>query len=191
MRQMRPMRRMRQMRRWAMNESDQGPVYLGYRLGHIQGDSRIFRALVYNKGAAVLHMLRRLIGDDAFFKGVRRFYANAKFRKAGTDELKLAFEAEAGRPLDRFFEEWIYGSAVPRIKLSYRIDGRDLVVHVDQLGQVFELPLTFAVEFDDRSKTNVVVAVSEQTVDRRVPLRTPPRSVSINKDDGVLADISQ
>ena len=44
-----------------------GPVYLGYRLGHIKGESRVFRALVYNKGAAVLHMLRRLIGDEAFF----------------------------------------------------------------------------------------------------------------------------
>ena len=69
------------MRRWGMNESDQGPVYLGYRLGHIKSDGRIFRALVYNEGAAVLHMLRRLIGDDAFFKGLRRFYASARFRK--------------------------------------------------------------------------------------------------------------
>ena len=56
-------------------QSDQGPVYLGYRLGHIRNDSRVFRALVYNKGAAVLHMLRRLVGDDAFSRGMRRFYA--------------------------------------------------------------------------------------------------------------------
>jgi hypothetical protein len=182
---------MRQMRRWAMNESDQGPVYLGYRLGHIQGDGRIFRALVYNKGAAVLHMLRRLIGDDAFFKGVRRFYANAKFRKAGTDELKDAFEAEAGRPLDKFFDDWIYGSALPRITVAYKVEGNDLVVHVEQIGDVFEFPLTFSVEFDDRKKTNLVVAVAERIVDRRVPLKAPPRSVSINKDDGLLADIRQ
>ena len=51
---------LRQFRRWAIEDSDQGPVYLGYRLGHIKGESRVFRALVYNKGAAVLHMLRRL-----------------------------------------------------------------------------------------------------------------------------------
>ena len=46
----------------ASTRSDQGPVSLGYRLGHIRGESRVFRALVYNKGAAVLHMLRRLSG---------------------------------------------------------------------------------------------------------------------------------
>ena len=54
---------LRQLRKWGMDNSDQGPVYLGYRLGHVRDQSRIFRALVYNKGAAVLHMLRRLVGD--------------------------------------------------------------------------------------------------------------------------------
>jgi len=181
---------LRQMRRWAMNESDQGPVYLGYRLGHIKSDSRVFRALVYNKGAAVLHMLRRLIGDDAFFKGLRRFYASARFRKAGTDELKEAFEAEAGRPLDRFFDQWIYGSTLPRLKVQYRVEGNELAVHIDQLGEVFEVPVTLTVEYVDRSKTNLVVAISERILDRRIPLSAAIRSVSINKDDGVLAEFA-
>src|SRR6185436_667848 len=39
----------RQFRKWSIDDSDQGPVYLGYRLGHIKGDSRVFRALLYNK----------------------------------------------------------------------------------------------------------------------------------------------
>src|SRR5439155_9961920 len=47
---------MRQARKTAMDATDQGPIYLGYRLGHIRGQSRVFRALVYNKSAAVLHM---------------------------------------------------------------------------------------------------------------------------------------
>ena len=63
---------LRQMRRWAIEQSPQGPVYLGYRLGHIKAEGRVFRALVYNKGAMVLHMLRRLIGDEKFFAGLRR-----------------------------------------------------------------------------------------------------------------------
>ena len=95
---------LRQFRKWAMAESDEGPISLGYRLGHIRGEPRVFRALVYNKGAAVLHMLRRLVGDDSFFRGLRRFYEEHKFKKAGTDDLRRAMEAETGRPLDRFFE---------------------------------------------------------------------------------------
>ncbi|HET9831361.1 MAG TPA: M1 family aminopeptidase, partial [Vicinamibacterales bacterium] len=179
---------LRQMRRWAMDQSDQGPVYLGYRLGHIKSDGRIFRALVYNKGAAVLHMLRRLLGDDAFFAALRRFYASAKFRKVGTDELKSAFETESGRSLDRFFDQWIYGSTLPRLKVQYRVEGNDVVVHIDQLSDAFEMPVVLTVEFADRSKTNLVIPISDRSLDRRFPLSAAVRSVEINKEDGGLAD---
>ena len=91
---------MRRMRRWAQDESDQGPVYLGYRIGHVKGDSRLFRAVVYNKGAAVLHMLRLLLGDRVFFAGIRRFYERWRFDKAGIDDLRQAMEAEARDPAD-------------------------------------------------------------------------------------------
>jgi len=180
---------MRQMRRWAMEQSDQGPVYLGYRLGHIKGDGRIFRALVYNKGAAVLHMLRRLLGDEQFFRGLRRFYTSAKFRKVGTDELKAAFETESGRSLDRFFDQWIYGSTLPKLKIQYRVEGKDLAVHVEQLAETFEIPVTLTVEFNDRSKTTLILPITERTVDRRFALSAPIHSVDINKDDGMLADV--
>jgi Peptidase family M1 domain len=181
---------LKRMRRWAMSESDQGPVYLGYRLGHIKADSRVFRALVYDKGAAVLHMLRRLIGDEAFFRGVRRFYAAARFRKVGTDELRQAFEAESGRPLDRFFDRWIYGSTLPRLKVAYRVEGGELAVHVDELGEVFDVPVTLTVEYADRTKATVVVVADGPVTDRRLLLAGPVRRVDLDKDDGTLAEIN-
>ena len=108
---------LRQMRRWAIDTSPQGPVYLGYRLGHIKADGRVFRALVYNKGAMVLHMLRRLMGDEAFFAGLRDFYATWRYQKAGTDDFRVSMEKAGGQPLDRFFDRWIYGSAIPTVQL--------------------------------------------------------------------------
>jgi len=181
---------MRQIRRWAMRESDQGPVYLGYRLGHIKADSRVFRALVYNKGAAVLHMLRRLIGDEAFFRGVRQFYASSRFRKVGTDDLRRALESAAGRPLDRFFDQWIFGSSLPRLKVQYRVEGSQLAVHVDQIGEPFEVPVTLTLQYAGGRKTDVVVAVKDSSTDHRIPLTSPLQSVAINKDDGILADVN-
>ncbi len=83
-----------EMRDSAQRNLSKGPIYLGYRLGHIESDGRAFRAVVYNKSAVVLHMLRQLIGDEAFFAGVRRFYRDWRFKKAGTDNLRAAFEAE-------------------------------------------------------------------------------------------------
>ncbi len=73
---------LRQFRRWSLSDSDQGPVHLGYRLGLVKGNVRVFRALVYNKGAGVLHMLRRLLGDEVFFAGIRRFYARPPLSKS-------------------------------------------------------------------------------------------------------------
>ena len=186
---------LRQMRKWAMDESDQGPVYLGYRLGHIRNDSRIFRAIVYDKGAAVLHMLRLLVGDDAFFRGVRRFYHESRFEKASTEQFRAAMEAEAGRPLARFFDEWIYGSALPRLKFSYRVEagpqGQDVVLHVEQVGELFDVPLTVTLQYADRPEVNVVVPVTDRAIDMRVALTGRLRGVDVDKDAGTLANVEK
>ena len=180
---------MRQCRRWGMDQSDQGPIYLGYRLGHVRGESKVFRALVYNKSAAVLHMLRRLVGDEAFFRGVRRFYETSRFHKAGTEQFRDAMEAETGRNLERFFERWIYGSSLPQLKVGYRVDGSDVVLHVEQVGELFDLPLTIAMQYADRKTTDVPIAVTERVTEVRVPLAGTLRGIDISKDDGTMAEI--
>ena len=180
---------LRQFKRWAMQQSDQGPIYLGYRLGHIRGDSRVNRAVVYNKSAAVLHMLRRLIGDEAFFLGMRRFYNEMRFKKAGTDDFREAMEMEAGRSLERFFERWIYGTTLPRLKAGYRVEGGQAMVHVEQLGEVFDLPLTVTLEYADKKTVDVVVPIADRIVDVPIPLTGPLRSVEFARDDGVLVEI--
>jgi hypothetical protein len=180
---------MRQLRKWGMDHSDQGPVYLGYRLGHVRDQSRIFRALVYNKGAAVLHMLRRLVGDEPFFRGLRRFYATSRFHKAGTAELRAAMELETGRPLERFFERWIYGSTLPKLKVGYRVDGTDVILQVEQLGELFDVPLTILLQYADRKPVEVLVAATDRVVEKRVPLAGALRGIEVSKDDGTMAEI--
>jgi aminopeptidase N len=182
---------MRQCRRWGMEQSDQGPIYLGYRLGHIRGESRVFRALVYNKSAAVLHMLRRLVGDDAFFRGVRRFYEGSRFRKAGTEDFRAAMEGESGQPLERFFERWIYGSTLPQLKVSYRIDASEVVLQVEQVGELFDVPITLVLQYGDKKPVEISVAVTERVTETRVPLAGTLRGVDVSKDDGALAEITR
>ena len=162
------------MSRWAVTTSDQGPVYLGYRLGHVRSDTRILRAVVYNKGAMVLHMLRRLVGDEAFFNGLRRFYDENRFQKAGTDGLRQAFEAETGRPLSRFFDRWIYGADLPALTWTTRTEGsgddQAVVIRFDQGTRVFDLPVTVSVQLTDGSFKDVVVILTEQVVEQRIPV---------------------
>jgi hypothetical protein len=182
---------LRQFRRWAIEASDQGPVYLGYRLGHIKSDSRIFRALVYNKGAGVLHMLRRLIGDDAFFAGVRRFYADNRFKKAGTDDLRIAMAAASGRDLDRFFERWIYDNGIPRLRYTTAVEGSQLTVRFEQVGEIFDVPVTMAVTYTDGRTAEFVVTVDDASNVASFPLTGTLRSVEANPDGAAIAVIER
>ena len=153
---------LRQFRRWSLADSDQGPVHLGYRLGHIKNEPRVFRAVVYNKGAAVLHMLRRLLGDDQFFAGLRAFYDDRKFQKAGTDDLQRAFEAQSGRKLDRFFERWIYGTDIPRLTYHVTMQERSVAVRFEQSADmIFDVPVTVTLTYADGHTQDVVVKVTD------------------------------
>jgi hypothetical protein len=173
-----------QMTRWTIDRSDRGPVYLGYRLGHFKNDSRIFRALVYNKGGLALHMLRRLLGDDVFFRSIRRFYSTWRFKKAGTEDLRAVFEAEAKRPLDRFFERWIYSAALPRMKFSYRTEPDAVVVRFEQVGDIFDVPVTVTMEYANASSsTDIIVPVTDQVTEQRIPLKGVLKGVEANRDN--------
>ena len=183
---------LRQFRRWTLSESDQGPVYLGYRLGLIKGDLRAFRALVYNRGAAVLHMLRRLLGDQVFFDGLRRFYMDRRYEKAGTDDFERAMEAASGRVLDRFFERWIYGADVPRVAYSSSIGQNDVTVRFEQQGDlVFDLPVTVTLVYANGQTTDVMVPVTDKQVERTIKTEGRARQVQVNRDAAALAEFDE
>ena len=171
-----------QLTRSTLDRSDQGPVYLGYRLGHIRNDGRVFRAIVYNKGALSLHMLRRMIGDDMFFRGLRRFYSTWRFKKAGTEDVKAAFELESNLDLDRFFDRWISWFSLPRIKFSYTTAPDAVTVRFEQIGEMFDVPITVTLEYAN-SSTDVVIPLTEQVTTQRIPVSGVLRGVEANGDN--------
>ena len=108
------------MSRWALRHTGLGPIHLGHRLGHLQGDPQVYRAIVYDKGAWVLHMLRQVVGEDAFARALTAVQRNHRFGKAGSEHLRAALEAESGRSLEAYFREWVYGTALPELRVSHR-----------------------------------------------------------------------
>jgi len=183
---------LRQFRRWSLSDSDQGPVHLGYRLGVVKGNVRVFRALVYNKGAAVLHMLRRLLGDETFFAGLRRFYADRRYQKAGTEDLERALEAESGRVLDRFFERWIYGTDIPRIRYSTTLGNGTVTVRFEQAADlVFDLPVTVTLTYANGRTADFMIPVTEAVVERSIPTTDLVRQVQVNRDSAAIAEFEE
>jgi aminopeptidase N len=190
---------------WAIQQSDQGPVYLGYRLGHIQQDTRIFRALVYNKAAMVLHMLHRLLGDETFFSGLRRFYQSRKFQKAGTEDLRLAFEEVGNISLQQFFDRWIHEAGLPELHFSYETSSRpiqeggdtqalansDVHLRFEQLTNLlYEVPVTVTLQYADGNSQDIVINIADRLTETRVPLAGVLRRVEVNRDYAALALIS-
>jgi hypothetical protein len=178
---------LKQLRRWGIEESEAGPIYLGYRLGHIKGDSRVFRALVYNKGALVLHMLRRFIGDEAFFRGVQRYYREHRFTKAGTADLQKAMESESGLDLARFFQRWVFESGVPRLRYTTTITGEEATVRFEQTGEIYDLPVTVTILYAGGETVEEVVRVSDAVTHARIKLTGAVRAIEVNQDSAALA----
>jgi aminopeptidase N len=166
-------------------------VYLGYRLGHIKGDDQIFRAVVYNKGAMVLHMLRGMLGDEAFFAGLRSFYAEWKFRKAGTDDFRVTMEKASGRDLRRYFDTWVYGSSIPRIAFSYRVGEDGAQLRFEQRGDPVDVPITVTIAYASGETEDLVVVLGDKLTERTVPVKGAVRSIVANGDSGALVEIEK
>jgi hypothetical protein len=176
---------LKQMRRWAIEDSPQGPVYLGYRLGHIKSDSRVFRAIVYNKGAMVLHMLRGLLGDESFFRGLRAFYTEWRFKKAGTDDFRVALERASGHDLAPFFDAWVYGTAIPRLEVTGTVADSTATITIEQRGTVMPVPVTISVEYEDGHGDRLVIPVFTQIVTRSVPLTGKLKEIVVYRDQSL------
>ena len=69
------------------------------------------RAVVYQKGAYVLHLLREALGEEVFWRGLRDYTRANDGRSVVTVDFQKAMEAAAGRSLQPFFDEWVYGTA--------------------------------------------------------------------------------
>ena len=183
---------LKQMRRWALERTDEGPIYLGYRLGHLENDSRVYRALVYNKSAVVLHMLRRIVGDEGFFAGLQRFYERAKFEKTGTDDFRKVMEAETGHNLERFFERWIYGFGVPTVKVTHHVEedpggASFVVIRAEQKGPVYDLPIAIEIEQESGALRQAVLILDDAAAELRVPVEGRVRRVRVDSDETALA----
>lgn len=97
--------------------------------------NRIFSSrLSYKKGAMVLHMLRKKIGDDSFFKSLRNYLNDPKlaYSFAKTSDLIDHVESESNQQLDDFFKNWIYQEGYPTFKLEWNQYDNDLLFRIEQ-----------------------------------------------------------
>lgn len=100
---------------------------------HVASGDKANRAVGYDKGSMLFHMLLREIGDAPFYTGLRDFYTRFRHKQAGWQELAASFSESSHQNLEPFFSQWLSRADVPRLELAHSLKEKD--------GQI-ELTLT-------------------------------------------------
>jgi len=112
--------------------------------------SRVLNRLVYEKGGWTLHMLRRQVGDEAFWRAMREYYKRFRDKNASTHEFRSIVESASGQELAWFFDQWLTRSGIPRLEGTWRYDAArkrvEVVVEQTQAGSPYRLDLEIGVD---------------------------------------------
>ena len=148
----------------------------------------------YQKGGWTLHMLRALVGDSAFFRGIRAYYLGNRHSTALTDDLRRAVEGSSGRALGWFFDQWLRRPGFAEVTTSWRYDAaqRRVVATIAQGGRfgAYRFPVTVAVtdaSGRERRATIDVPASATATISVPLDVDAAPRAVAFDPDVRVLA----
>ena len=179
-----------------------GPIWLGHRLG--QKHPVDYHLIVYEKGALIIHMLRLLLrdfetnSDDRFFALLRDFVSQYQNKKATTADFAAVVSKHAGRNMDRFFEQWIYGSEVPTVYYDYEIKwDRDrqywIDIEVEQkfVTEPFEMEIPLSWKFEQKEEVRILEIDSWDYTIRFGPFDERPTNFDFNSYGGVLARVKR
>jgi tetratricopeptide (TPR) repeat protein len=157
--------------------------------GRLEDYSPELNALSGAKGAVTAHMLRYVIGDEAFFEGLKNFAASKAGQSASTDDFRRAMELSAKQDLGYFFIQWVESSGAPEFKLEYTIfrtqKGFRAVGKVSQDLDTFRMPVDLRIETEgnpEEARIEVVGTSSEFSVDTF----GKPRKVILDPNNKVL-----
>ncbi|MGC8947799.1 MAG: M1 family aminopeptidase [Thermoprotei archaeon] len=108
----------------------------------------VFDGHAYPKGAVVLHMLRNIIGDEMFRKAINLYLNRYKFSNADTEDLRKCIEEVTGKNFEWFFDQFVYSSGHPVLKISYSWEPNSKLLKItikqtqgDDSLSVYRLPL--------------------------------------------------
>lgn len=106
------------------------------------GYMQLLNANSYQKGSWILHMLRRQVGDTAFWKGIRAYFAAYNGRNANTQDFKREMEKASGQDLGTFFQQWLYTPGMPVLSVRKGTEPHTMIIEQKQ-DSLFTFPLEF------------------------------------------------
>jgi aminopeptidase N len=118
----------------------------------------------YQKGSWVLHMLRRELGDDLFWKGIKAYYDEYKYSNALSEDFERVIEKVSGKDLTNFFKQWLYQSGHPKLEVQWNFKNKELTIDVNQIqDNLFNFPLDVKINYSDGTSEIKTINISKKS----------------------------
>ena len=159
---------------------------------HYASREDVFDAVSYNKGGAILHMLRTYIGNDAFKAAMKEYLTAHKFGTGEAHQWRLAVEKVTGKDWNWFFNQWYFGNGHIKMDVTYTYDdvAKKVTVHLKQTGdKIFNFPLMIDVYENEVAKRHEVF-VDKAAQDFTFDYTTKPKLVNVGARQVLLAEIN-
>ena len=156
---------------------------------HYNNREDVFDLVSYQKGGAIVQMLRTYLGDDVFFAGLQKYLTDNKFGNGEAHQMRLAMEAVSGQDLNWFYNQWYFGSGQPVVTIDYAWDAgsktQSVTIKQTEADKVFRLPL--AIDYYVNGKVQRQrVTMTEATQTFTMPLAARPALVNVDADKFTL-----
>ncbi|WP_210515787.1 M1 family aminopeptidase [Hymenobacter terricola] len=156
---------------------------------HYDQQEEVFDLVSYQKGGAIMDMLRTYLGDDVFFAGLQKYLKDNAFGNGEAHQMRLAFEAVSGQDLNWFYNQWYYGAGHPIVTIDYAWDAakkvQSVTVKQTQTGQTFQLPFTIDYYVGGKVQ-HQAVTMTEATQTFTMPLAAKPELVNVDANKKTL-----
>ena len=152
-------------------------------------------AIGYQKAAMVFHLLRREIGEDAFWTGLKRLVTRFRGRYAEWSDLEQVFTQAAGRDLRWFFAQWIEAPGAPELAVqsaSARVIGTgdhrsfQLKATIDQTGRIFRLTIPVTIKLSEGGQHTFLATLDSKDNEVDVTVPDEPASIELDPDSQVI-----
>jgi aminopeptidase N len=174
-----------------------GPLTWGYRL-EASKTTEAYRVITYEKGAWVLHMLRKRLGNERFLKVLAELRRQYQFRKVGTaDRLDLVRKSlppgVSAESMEAFFDNWVYSTGIPALRVKYSVKGKAPswkvtgTVEQSAVDGNFSVDIPVEVQFAKGAPQTIWVRTSSDAASFSAALKQLPAHVDIPAGVSVLA----
>lgn len=155
---------------------------------------QMFDEVTYQKGGRILHMLRKTVGDDAFFKALNLYLTRHKYKTAEIHDLRIAFEETAGQDLNWFFNQWFLASGHPvlTVQTTYSAEKKQSVINIRQDQDLSKTPLyriPLAVDIYSGGKTErKQIVLDKQSQAFVFPSQNEPQLVNVDAENYLVGE---